>query len=169
MDWEAGSRRLGRDGWAAFPGLSSYLSRCENVYSQRLPLGKGWPPLTGNKPRPMSQSFSLEVAAIPLWDSQPHHPSLLPPTSPLLDTLPHLSLSGKPARGCQGQAGSVKMKRGCLPSLLSLLKLEWRNTAPLTSEPNAYHLIWFVSQPFFLTGFDTSPRSLPTVAPLFLI
>lgn len=37
---ESGQGERGRDGWAAFPGLSRYLPRCENVYSQRLPL---WP------------------------------------------------------------------------------------------------------------------------------
>lgn len=32
-----GVKKLGRDGWAAFPGVSRYLSRCESVYSQRRP------------------------------------------------------------------------------------------------------------------------------------
>lgn len=109
-------RERGRDGWAAFPGLSSYLSRCENVYSQRLPLGQGWPALTGNKPRPMSQSFSWGWQ--PSLSGTPTTPSLTPPTStsPLLDTLPHLSLSGMPARGCQGQAGPVKMREDVCPA-----------------------------------------------------
>lgn len=63
--------------------------------------------------------FLLGVAAVPLWDS--HHP--LPPlpatsssSSSVFDTLPHLSLSGMPARGGQGQAGPVKMREDVCPA-----------------------------------------------------
>lgn len=38
-----GERGRGEGRVGAFPGLSGYLSRCESVYSQRLPLGSGWP------------------------------------------------------------------------------------------------------------------------------
>lgn len=38
-----GVKKVGRDGWAAFPGVSRYLSRCESVYSQRPPLLVPWP------------------------------------------------------------------------------------------------------------------------------
>lgn len=60
--------------------------------------------------------FLLGVAAILFWDS--HHPSLprTTSTSPLLDTLPHLSLSGMPAQGGQGQAGPVKMREDVCPA-----------------------------------------------------
>lgn len=118
--WMGGKKKVGgergRDGWAAFPGLSCYLSRCKNVYSQRLPLGQGWLALTGNKPRPMSQSFSSGWQ--PSLSGTPTTRSLTPPTStsPLLNTLPHLSLSGTPARGCQGQVGPVKVREDVCPA-----------------------------------------------------
>ncbi|KAI9524629.1 hypothetical protein NQZ68_016638 [Dissostichus eleginoides] len=90
-----------------------WQEKCENVYSQRLPLGQGWWALTGNKPRPMSQSFSWgwqpSLSGTP--NTPPHHS-----TSRLLNTLPHLSLSGMPAQVCQGHAGPVKIREDVCPA-----------------------------------------------------
>ncbi|CAB1446341.1 unnamed protein product [Pleuronectes platessa] len=127
---DAGQGERCGDGWAAFPGPSSYLSRCENVDPQRLLLGQGWPAPTGNRPSAVSQSFSEGVAAIPpslaLSLSLPGTPTLSltpslppPPTPPpphSLSTLPHLSLSGMPAQGRQGQAGPVKRREDVCPA-----------------------------------------------------
>lgn len=79
------------------------------------PMGQRWLVLTGSKPRPMSQSFSSGWQ--PSLSGTPTTASLAPPTSttPLLDTLPHLSLSGTPAQGCQGQVGPAKMREDVCP------------------------------------------------------
>lgn len=156
-----GGHDRGRDGWAAFPGLSSYLSRCENVYSQRLPLGQGWPVLTGNKPRPMSQSFS--------WGGS--HPSLgLPPShSPSYLHLPtprHTASSVTVRYACAGRPGSswpCENGRRYLPSLHSLLKLGWRNTVLLTlSLCLSHNTIWIAvvfDRLWYLSTFSTNSRS----------
>lgn len=123
-----GSRRWigkrGRDGWAAFPGQSRYLSRCENVYSQRLPPGQGVANTDWQQAEASESEFLPGVAAIPSLGLP--HP--LPSTpSHLLDTLPHLSLSGMPAQGCQGQSGPVENERGCLPSFTEPFEVRLKN------------------------------------------
>lgn len=84
-----------------------------------LPPGPGGvpPPDWQRAEAPVSQSFSSG------WLPPPARPGLPPPASPppLLDTLPHLSLSNTPAVGVggwEGHVGLVQMSRG-LPGFKS--------------------------------------------------
>lgn len=60
--------------------------------------------------------FLPGVATIPLWDSQRPSLPITTSTSPRLDTLPHLSLSGMPVQGSQGQACPVKIREDVCPA-----------------------------------------------------
>lgn len=120
---KVGSER-GRDGWAAFPGLSCYLSRCKNVYTQRLPHGPEMACADWQQAEANESEFLLGVAAIPPWDS--HH--RLPRPSYLYHSTPRHTASSVTVRyACAGLPGSSwpsENERGCLPSFENLLKLD---------------------------------------------
>lgn len=101
------------DGWAAFTGC---LAICPGVKmcthrgrggSLCLAKSRGqWvrvSPRGGSRPSP-------GLPSTPSPNSYPHL------SSPLLDTLPHLSLPGTPARGSRGQVGPVKRREDVCPA-----------------------------------------------------
>lgn len=104
LGWQKSRRWVGggRNGWTAFPGLSCYLSRCENVYSQRLPLSQRWPAWLATR-RGQWVRVSPGVG---------NHISLglLPPLPPpcylYLPTPRHTASSVTVRHACLGRAGS---------------------------------------------------------------
>lgn len=80
----------------------------------------------------------------------PSTPSLPPPPLPCSSTtLPHLSLSGMPARGRWGQAGPVEKRKDVCPAPRVFLK-SLRERSSSHWNLCLSRSIWFVSRPLFL-------------------